>query len=193
MPGHTARSSSERNHMKHRTPALCAATLLLVAGCGTNSTGSNSTAAPSGNSAGTFVLSESKIALDGTIPAGPVTVAIDNQGGETHELVIVAADNVDALPKKSDGSVDEDKLAEADKIGERADIASRTSTTATFTFEPGSYVAFCNLIDDMGMSGGTKGDASNMPMGGNTNGTMMDGATGHVHFAEGMYVTFTVT
>ncbi len=178
--------------MRYRTPALCATTLLLVAGCATNSNRSNSTASPSGTSAGTFVLSEFKITLDGTIPAGPVTVAIDNQGGETHELVIVAADKVDALPRKSDGSVDEDKLAEADKVGERADIAGRTSTTATFTFEPGTYDAFCNLIDDMGMSGGTEGDGSNMPMGGNTNGTMMDVATGHVHFAEGMYVTFTV-
>lgn len=178
--------------MRHRTAAIGALALLLVAGCGTESTGSNSVAAPSGDTAGTFVLSEFKITLDGTIPAGQVTVAIDNQGGDTHELVIVAADKVDALPRTSDGSVDEDKIAEADKVGERADIAGRTSTTATFTFEPGTYVAFCNLIDDMGMAGGTVGDGNDMPMGGNTNGTMMDGAAGHVHFAEGMYTTFTV-
>ena len=170
--------------MRYRPPALCAIALLLVSGCGTDKTESRSSAPPPGNSAATFVLSEFKITLDGTIPAGQVTVAIDNQGGETHELVIVAADTVEALPRNSDGSVDEETIAEADKVGERADIAGRTSTTATFTFEPGTYVAFCNLVDDMGMASGTVGDTSNMPMGGDTD--------GHVHFSAGMYMTFTV-
>ena len=68
-----------------------------------------------------------------------------------------------------------------------------TSTTKTFTLEPGTYVAFCNIVDEMGMAGDTTAGSDNMPMGGGTDSTMMiGGASGHVHFAEGMYMTFTV-
>ena len=179
--------------MRQRTAAFLVIALSLVAACGASSNESNPAATVAGSTEGTFVLSEFKITFDGTIPAGQVTVTIDNQGNETHELVFVAAGNVDTLPMKSDGSVDEDKIPEAEVVGERADIAGQTSTTATFTFEPGTYVAFCNIVDNMGMDVGTATNGGSVPMGGNTDSTMMmGGASGHVHFAEGMYVTFTV-
>ncbi len=179
--------------MRYRTPVLSVVALSLVAGCGADSNVSNPLDTTAGGTEGTFVLSEFKIALDGALPAGQVTVTIDNQGSETHELVVAAADNVETMPMKSDGSVDEDKIPEADKVGEVEDIAGQTSTTKTFTLEPGTYVAFCNIVDEMGMAGDTAAGSDNMPVGGGPDSTMMmGGASGHVHFAEGMYMTFTV-
>lgn len=195
--------------MRYRTIALVAAAVLLLAACGADkstSTGSSGTAG-AGSAQPTFVLSEFKITLDGTIPVGQVNIKIDNQGGEQHEVVIVAAQAAGALPKKADGSVDEDKIPEGDKVGESGDVPARTAITKSFTFRPGTYVAFCNIVDDMGMTGstmmnganngGNKPPMNNGPMGNNSNGTTMGGTTngsgpGHVHFAQGMHTTFTV-
>jgi hypothetical protein len=186
-----------------------AAVLLLLAGCGSDKNASTATGGTgaAGGSQPAFVLSEFKINLDGTIPAGQVDVKIDNQGGEKHEVVIVTANDAASLPKKADGSVDEDKIPEADKIGESGDVPDRTSTTKSFTFKAGTYVAFCNIVDDMGTTGttmmnGSSTSGGNMPMNGgptgsNSNSTMTGGTAtgsgvGHVHFAQGMYTTFTV-
>lgn len=188
--------------MKIRSALLTTALLLVLAGCGSSTTSSSSGASSPGSSTSgqpTFVLTEFKIGLDGTIRPGPVDVKIDNQGGEAHELVIVTGSDPAALPKKADGSVDEDKIAEADKLGESPDVPARSSTTKTFTFKPGTYIAFCNIVDQMGVTGSTMTGGGNGPMGGggpmgNTPSTMMGGAggTGHIHFAQGMYTTFTV-
>jgi hypothetical protein len=194
--------------VRARNVALSAVVVLALfatAGCGADTTATSSagsTGSNPGNITATFVLSEWNIALDGTIPPGTVTVKVDNQGGETHELVIVTAADAAGLPKKADGSVDEDKIPEADKLGETGDVPARSSTTKTFTFQPGSYIAFCNIIDDMGMSGTTMMGGTRGPMmGGNGGGPMMGnnrGSTpmgttmGHVHYALGMSTTFTV-
>lgn len=163
------------------------------AGCSSDKTASepNGSAAV-GGSQPVFTLSEWKISLDGTISSGPVTVTIDNKGGEKHELVIVVAADVASLPRKADGSVDEDKIPEKDKLGEAGGIAARTSTSKTFTFAPGTYVAFCNLTDSMGMTGSTMMGASNGPMMGSGS-SPSNASMGHVHFALGMHATFTVT
>jgi hypothetical protein len=60
-------------------------------------------------------------------------------------------------------------------VGETCDIPAGKSVTKAFAFAPGTYVAFCNLVDSM-MSGGMMGG----------------GGMSHVHFAQGMYTTFTV-
>lgn len=189
--------------MKIRTTVLTTLILLVLAGCGSTTTSSSSGTSSTGSSTSgqpTFVLSEFKIRLDGTIRSGPVDVRIDNQGGETHELVIVTGTDPSALPKKADGSVDEDKIAEADKVGESGDVPARSSTSKTLTFKPGAYIAFCNIVDQMGVTGSTMMGGANSPMGGggpmmgNTPTSMMGGAggPGHIHFAQGMYTTFTV-
>lgn len=182
--------------MRIRIAFMTAALLLVLAGCGSSTTSSGTSA----NGQPTFVLSEFKITLQGTIPAGQVNVNIDNQGGEAHEVVIVTGSDPAALPKKADGSVDEDKIPEANKVGETGDVPARSSTTKTFAFKPGTYVAFCNIVDQMGGSGSTMMGGGNSPTGGggpmmgNTASTMMGGTgvPGHVHFSQGMYTTFTV-
>ena len=171
--------------MNHRVMALCIATLLVVAGC-TSKSGTTST----GGAAAAFTLSEFKVVLDGSLPAGPVNIKIDNQGGEKHEVVLVAAKDANALPKKADGSVDEDKIPQTDKIGESGDVAARTSTTKSFTLKSGTYIAFCNIVDDMGMTGSTM--MGTTMMGGGSGGPAAGSAAGHVHFAQGMFTTFTV-
>ncbi len=174
--------------MRHRVLTAGVFAVLSVGGAGCSSdksaSGSTGSNAASGSQP-TFTLSEWKVSLNGTIPSGSVAVTIDNRGGEKHELVIVAAADLASLPKRSDGSVDEEKIPDKDKVG---GIAARTSTSKTFTFAPGTYVAFCNIVDSMGMTGSTMmGGSAGTMMGGGSS-----GSTGHVHFALGMHATFTV-
>lgn len=154
--------------------AMCA---VALAGCGNDK--STAKSAPTGP---TFALSEFVLKLNQpTLPAGKFTITADNVGGEEHELVLVRAAAISDLPTKADGSVDEDKIDEADKVGEIDHVAKRSRKSAKFTLTAGTYVAFCNLVDQMG-SGGMSGE------------TMMGGgASGHVHFARGMRQLVTVT
>jgi len=152
----------------------------LIAGCGGSGKSAAAPAAPN-----TFVLSEFVVVPPSkALHPGPVTITADNVGGEVHELVIVRADGASALPKKSDGSVDEDKIAAADKVGEIADVAARSHKSKTLEFKAGKYVAFCNLVESM--MGSSSDTSHNAGMG------MGSGMT-HVHFAEGMVVPFTVS
>ena len=107
-------------------------------------------------------------------------MAIENHGAETHELVVVRADSAADLPMKADGSVDEDQIPAADKVGESGDVPAGQTVTTRMTFAPGRYVAFCNLVESM---------MADSMMGG---GTMDGGGMIHIHFALGMYTTFTV-
>jgi hypothetical protein len=155
---------------------LIGATLVFAA-CG-------SSGSPSAASENTFVLKEFTMTPPtNALHAGSFTITANNAGGEVHEVVIVRAASADALPKKSDGSVDEDKIAETDKVGEIEDVAARAQKSKTFNLAAGTYVAFCNLVDNM------MGSSGSSMMNGSSG--MMNGS-GHVHFAEGMHVTFTV-
>jgi hypothetical protein len=109
-----------------------------------------------------------------------VQITATNNGSETHELVVVRASDAASLPTNSDGSVDEDKIPEADKAGEIPDLAAAKTATKTLDLPAGYYVAFCNLVDEMG-----NGDTGRGHMG---NGSGM----GHVHYRLGMVTRFTV-
>ncbi len=122
---------------------------------------------------GQFRLDEWSITADQPVlAAGRRTITATNVGHMSHELVIVRAADTASLPTKSDGSVDEDRLAKV-KVGEIADVSAGTSRSGTFRFGAGRYVAFCNVVGGMG------------------NG-MMSGMD-HVHFAAGMHTEFTVS
>jgi hypothetical protein len=152
---------------------------LVLAACGTSKNGSSSAS----SSENTFVVSEFTISPPtNVLHAGNVLVTADNVGGEVHELVIIRAAGVAALSKKADGSVDENKIPETDKVGEIDAVAARSRKSARFDLTAGRYVAFCNLIDSM------MGSSSSM-----MHGSEMEPATGHVHFAQGMHLTFTVS
>ena len=162
-----------------RMLSLAAALALVAAGCGDNTTTDGSSEA----SADSFVLTEWSVnAPTNPVHAGSVNVTAANRGHETHELVIVHASNAAALPTKSDGSVDEDKIPESDKVGEIADIPAGKTLTKAFDLAPGEYVALCNIVEQMGMGNGGMGSGGMGGMG-----------MAHVHYVLGMITTFTVT
>jgi hypothetical protein len=176
--------------MKQRTAAVViigvAGMAVVFAACGSSDKSSSSSEAAEN----TFKLGEfTIIPPSNELQAGSVSITAENIGGEEHELVIVRASSAESLPRTADGSVDEEKIAEADMVGEIEDVAPQSQKTETFDLAAGEYVAFCNIVDDMMGSGSTE-------MGGHSG--MMDDSgmgsgTGHNHFAEGMHVEFTVT
>jgi hypothetical protein len=102
------------------------------------------------------------------LPAGEVAVTADNLGTVEHELVIVEADSAAALPTKADGSVDEDEIPERAKQGELEDVKKGTQRTKKFDLKAGTYVFFCNVVQD-------------------------EGGTTISHFKQGMHEVVTVT
>jgi hypothetical protein len=156
----------------------------VMAGCG-----SSKDSGASSNDNSTFKLSEFVILPpESALHAGRVKITADNVGGEAHELVIVAAQMLNDLPVKRDGSMDASKIPARDMVGEINDVAAGSQKTKTFTLKPGSYVALCNLVDSMhGMTGMSH---DTMSMG--TSPTSAADNAGHVHYARGMRAMFEV-
>jgi hypothetical protein len=89
--------------------------------------------------------------------AGTVRMKVINKGSLTHEMVLVRAVSVTALPKVTTGggarmvgAVDEEAIPERDKVGETGDVKPRKAVTKTFRLRPGRYVIFCNIDDASG-------------------------------------------
>ncbi len=162
--------------------------LAAMTGCGSSPTAAPISANP------TFVLTEFEVKLDRpTIPHGTVTLVAKNIGAEEHELVLVRAAAVADLPTKADGSIDEDKIAESDKVGEIAHVQSKHTMSASFELTAGTYVAFCNLVDTMGNTGSAAMGSGRMGSGNMGSGNMASRWMSHVHFSEGMHQVITVT
>jgi hypothetical protein len=87
----------------------------------------------------------------GLVQSGKVTLQVDNVGSITHELVIVRAASASVLPKvktpgdRAIGAINEEAIAETDKVGETGDVPAGGSVTKTFDLPPGTYVMFCNI------------------------------------------------
>ena len=84
-----------------------------------------------------------------SVPPGDVTFDIENDGPDLkHELVIIRTDfEVDELPTKDDGTVDE-KAAGVDVKGRIQKLDPDRKSSGTFPLEePGAYVLICNLKD----------------------------------------------
>lgn len=103
-----------------------------------------------------------------SVSAGEVTFALDNQGAETHEFVVVEAASADDLPVDDDGAFDEEAFGEDNVLGEVEDIAAGETGELTLDLEAGDYVLLCNIIEEE------------------------DDGEVESHFAEGMHTTFTV-
>jgi hypothetical protein len=113
-------------------------------------------------------LGEFVVELDpAAASTGEVSLDIANDGGETHELVVVRAESAEDLPTDADGAVDEDAVDDADAIGEQEDIAAGDDASLSFDLAAGRYVLFCNIVEEE------------------------DGET-QSHFAEGMHAVLTV-
>lgn len=100
----------------------------------------------------TVTLQEFSIAVHpGLVQSGSVSLTVSNIGSITHELVIVRAASASALPRvkkageRSVGAVDEEAIAETDKMGESGDVVAGTTVTKKFNLPPGTYIMFCNI------------------------------------------------
>ncbi len=86
----------------------------------------------------------------------------EHVGGAEHEVIVVTGSDPKAFATKADGSVDEDKIAEADKMGEIEHVAASSVKTGTFSLKAGTYVIMCNLVDKAGVAHFTKGMVSTL-------------------------------
>jgi hypothetical protein len=170
---------------------IAGALTVVLSACGNASNTTDKSSAPA--NANAFVLREWSVSPPtARLQAGKVGITVTNNGSGTHELVIVRARDAASLPTKSDGSVDEDKVPATDKAGEFPDLAAGSSATKTLDLPAGHYVAFCNLVDQMGNGNGGMGNGG-MGNGGMGNGGMSNGGMVHVHYRLGMVTQFTVT
>jgi len=114
-------------------------------------------------------LAEYTISPDpAAVAPGPVTFTASNIGGTVHELVVFKTDLApEALPTADDGSVNEAGEGVV-LIGEVEDVEAGAEGEFSVDLEAGAYALICNVVQD------------------NEDGTTT------IHYAEGMYVPFTV-
>jgi plastocyanin len=97
------------------------------------------------------VLSEFVVQPDkASIEPGDIKFNADNQGTETHEMVVVKADSAEALPTDADGAVDEEQFEKGQAQGEVEDVAKGTSKSIKLKLTPGRYIVFCNIVEEEG-------------------------------------------
>ena len=115
-------------------------------------------------------LSEWEVVADPTeVGAGRVHFAIENQGAEVHEMVVVAATAVGDLPVDERGVLDEGQLDPGQLVGEVEGFPSQSTCDGTFDLEPADYLLLCNIVEEE------------------------DDGTVESHLAEGMITAFRVT
>ncbi|MET0627056.1 MAG: cupredoxin domain-containing protein [Acidimicrobiia bacterium] len=113
-------------------------------------------------------LSEFEVRAKPATVTGPsVKLAVQNKGTLTHELVLVRTDG-STLPLATDGSIDEDTLPEGSFIGELEDLRPKVKATLKADLVPGTYLVFCNIVEE------------------ESDGTVMN------HYASGMSTEITV-
>jgi len=108
-----------------------------------------------GATKGLVTLQEFQITPTPTVyKAGTVTLTVKNRGTMTHEMVVLRAPSAAALPKvttpggdRAVGDVDEEAVAQADKMGETGDVKAGATVVRSFHLSPGTYVLVCNIDD----------------------------------------------
>jgi uncharacterized cupredoxin-like copper-binding protein len=107
-----------------------------LAGCGGGGGG--------GNVAATVVLSEWEVFFsEDPVPTGEVTLKVQNDGENTHELTLVRSDRQSGqLPTDDQGRVRE---GEVNVVGQVEGIESGNSKNMDLQLEEASYVGFCNI------------------------------------------------
>jgi uncharacterized cupredoxin-like copper-binding protein len=125
-----------------RVLIACVATLVLLCGCGAGT----SPGASSGG--GTLVgVTERDFHISTTIarvPAGEVTLRIDNQGPDQHEL-IVAPERAGGLPMRSDGFTVNEEAIQNSEPGSITPQAPAHTEYLRLHLAAGRYVLFCNM------------------------------------------------
>lgn len=129
--------------------AVSAALVLLVSACATEEEAPQATATPAATPSSVIDVSlvEYSVTPKPDVgKAGEITFTVDNKGTEEHEFVVAASDlDPGKLPTIDDGSVDEDKL---DIKGEVEELATGKGGKVKLELTAGTYVLFCNLVDE---------------------------------------------
>jgi uncharacterized cupredoxin-like copper-binding protein len=104
-----------------------------------------------GNQVNVRLQEYSMVVAPTSVKAGKVSFTIKNAGTMTHEMVLVRAPGVEALPRvtaaggeRAIGDVDEEAIPEADLPGE-AEVEMGKTVTKTIALTPGTYVLICNI------------------------------------------------
>ncbi len=79
-----------------------------------------------------------------SVPAGPVTFAVENVGPAEHEMVVIRSDLAPADIPVEDHEANEEAPGMT-PIGEVEDVQAGESTELKLTLESGSYVLLCNI------------------------------------------------
>jgi uncharacterized cupredoxin-like copper-binding protein len=86
-------------------------------------------------------LTEMKIAPDrSSVPSGPVTFVVKNNGTVEHELVVIKTDQT-VLPNDPE---EPGKVDETGSLGESGEVKPGESKTFTLTLPRGAYQLICN-------------------------------------------------
>jgi hypothetical protein len=104
-----------------------------------------------GNKVNVRLQEYSMVVAPVSVKAGKVSFTIKNAGTMTHEVVLVRAPSVEALPRvtvaggeRAVGDVDEEAIPEADLPGE-AEVPMGKTATKTIDLTPGTYVMICTI------------------------------------------------
>ena len=66
-------------------------------------------------------------------------------GDANHEVLVIKADDYEALPKNANGTIEEDQLASGDVIGEVERFPAKSQCSGVFDLAPGTYQLVCNI------------------------------------------------
>lgn len=80
-----------------------------------------------------------------TVSAGTIELVDHNLGPDTHELIVVRADNR-ALPLRPDGVTLNEGALEPRTVGSIGGTAPGSVHTLVLHLRPGRYVLFCNML-----------------------------------------------
>jgi uncharacterized cupredoxin-like copper-binding protein len=115
---------------------MLAVTAALVMGC---------TAGAAKGGTVNATLTEMKIVLDrNSIPAGPITFVVKNNGTMEHELVVIQTDL--AEDKLAPDLEEPGKMDETGNVGETGEVKPGESKTFSITIPAGHYVIMCNEV-----------------------------------------------
>lgn len=82
---------------------------------------------------------------------GPTRFLASNLGEDTHELIVVEARSIEALPLDRKGKVDEEALEEEGRIvAEVEEVPPGESCALEVDFDPGTYTLLCNIREKGG-------------------------------------------
>jgi len=122
---------------KIRRLALLAVFGLVIAGCSSSS-----------SEVDVSLIEWSVTPTPTSVSSGEVMFTATNDGGETHEMVIVKDVAPADLPTDENGHVVEEDIPEGALVGEIAEFDAGTTESAVFDLAPGTYTIFCNIVED---------------------------------------------